>query len=135
MLTDAAKQTIWLHHFLYAIEKSEIYKKKIITVYKNNIDFLNLIVNLIFHSRIKHIQIWYHTIQNYIERDKIQIQYVQINEMLADSLIKALNHIKFKWMIKELDLTNWYLITQRNRLKFSKFLFWFFSWFQKRSNV
>ena len=106
MLADAAKQAIWLHHFLYAIGKLEVYKKKTTTVYRNNIDFLNLTANLIFHFRIKHIQIRYHAIQDYIERGKIQIQYVQINEMLADSLIKALNHIKFKQMIKELGLTN-----------------------------
>ncbi len=106
ILTDVIKQAIWLHHFLYAIEKSEIYKKKIIIVYRDNINFLNLIANSVFHSRIKHIQIQYHAIQDYIERNKIQIQYVQINEMLADNLIKALDHIKFKQMIKELDLTN-----------------------------
>ena len=106
ILTDVIKQAIWLHHFLYAIEKLKIYKKKMTIIYKNNINFLNFTINSVFYFRIKHIQIWYHTIQNYIKRDKIWIQYVQTDEMLADSLIKALNYIKFKQMIKELDLTN-----------------------------
>jgi len=76
------------------------------TIYKNNKNFLNLIVNSVFHSQIKHIQIQYHAIQNYIEREEIQFQYIQIDEMLADDLIKALNQIKFEQMIKRLNLIN-----------------------------
>ena len=89
------------------MQKSEIYEKKITTIYKNNKDFLNLTVNLIFHFWIKHIQIWYHAIQNYIEREEIQLQYIQIDKMLVNSFIKALNWVKFEQMIKKLDLTNW----------------------------
>ena len=75
-------------------------------IYENNKDSLNLTANLIFHSQIKHIQIQYHAIQNYVERGKIQLQYIQTDEMLADNLIKALNQIKFEQMIKRLDLIN-----------------------------
>jgi len=48
----------------------------------------------------------YHAIQNYIERGEISIQYIQTNDMLADSLTKPLNRVKFQQMIKELGLTN-----------------------------
>ena len=89
-LADAVKQAIWLCHLLYVMQKSEIYEKKMTTIYKNNKDSLNLIINSVFHSQIKHIQIQYHAIQNYIEREKIQLQYIQIDEMLTDSLIKTL---------------------------------------------
>ncbi len=49
-LADAAKQAIWLHHLLYAVRKPEIYEKKMTIIYKNNKNFLNFIINLIFHS-------------------------------------------------------------------------------------
>ena len=106
-LVNTVKQTIWLCHLLYTVQKLEIYEKKITIIYRNNKDFLNLIVNSVFHSWIKHIQIWYHAIQNYVEREEIQLQYIQINKMLADNFIKALNQIKFEQMIKRLDLINW----------------------------
>ena len=106
-LADAVKQAIWLHHLLHVMRKSEIYEKKMTTIYENNKDSLNLTVNLVFHSWIKHIQIWYHAIQNYIERGKIQLQYIQTDEMLANSLIKSLDWVKFEQMIKKLGLTNW----------------------------
>ena len=56
-LADAAKQAIWLHHLLYAIQKAEVYEKKTTTIYRNNKDSLNLTANSVFHSQIKHIQI------------------------------------------------------------------------------
>ena len=114
-LADAAKQVIWLCHLLYVMWKSEIYEKKMTTIYKNNKDSLNLTANPIFHSRTKHIQVRYHAIRDYVERGEIRLQYIQTNKMLADSLIKALNQIKFEQMIKRLNLINW-LIMQRNRL-------------------
>src|SRR5204863_9121433 len=109
-LTDAVKQAIWLCHLLYTVRKSEIYEKKMTTIYENNKDSLNLTVNPVFHSQIKHIQVQYHAIQDYIERREIQLQYIQTDKMLADDLIKALNWVKFEQMIKRLDLINW-LIT------------------------
>ena len=117
-LANAVKQAIWLCYLFYIMQKSKIYEKKMTTIYKNNKDSLNLIINSIFHSQIKHIQIWYHAIQNYVEREEIQLQYIQINKMLVNSLIKALNQIKFEWMIKKLSFINW-LIIWKNKLNIS----------------
>ena len=106
-LADAAKQAIWLCHLLYAVRKLEIYEKKMTTIYENNKDSLNLTVNLVFHFWIKHIQVWYHAIWDYVERGEIQLQYIQTDEMLADDLTKSLDWVKFEQMIKKLGLTNW----------------------------
>ena len=106
-LVNAAKQAIWLCHLLYAIWKAEVYGKKMTTIYGDNKDSLDLTVNLVFHSCIKHIQVQYHAIQDYIEREEIRIQYVQTDDMLANSLMKPLDQVKFEWMIKELGLQNW----------------------------
>jgi len=105
-LADAAKQAIWLRHFLYAIGKPEVYKKETTTVYGDNIGSLDLTSNPVFHSRTKHIQVRYHAIRDYIERGEIRIQYIQTDGMLADGLTKALDRIKFERMIKGLGLTN-----------------------------
>ena len=49
-LVNAVKQAIWLCHLLHTMQKLEIYEKKMTTIYENNKDFLNLTVNLVFHS-------------------------------------------------------------------------------------
>ena len=67
---------------------------------------MKLIVNLVFHSRIKYIQVQYHAIRDFVEQGEIELQYIPTNAMLADGLTKALDRVKFKQIIKELDLTN-----------------------------
>jgi len=126
-LSKTEKQTVWLHHLLYVLQKSHVYIKKLTLIYVNNQDLIDLSVNSIFHSQIKHIQVQYHAIWEYIENSEIRIQFLSTNQMLADDLIKELDHVKFMWMIEELDLSNWYIITWRIRLKFSYILCWFFS--------
>ena len=76
------------------------------TIYEDNKDSLDLTANSVFHSWIKHIQVQYHAIRDYVNRGEIQLQYIQTNKMLADGLIKALDQVKFEQMIKRLGLTN-----------------------------
>ena len=76
------------------------------TIYRDNKGSLDLTANLVFHSRTKHIQVRYHAIRDYVERGEIRLQYIQTDEMLADGLTKALDRVKFEWMIKGLDLIN-----------------------------
>ena len=49
-LTDAAKQAVWLCHFLYTVEKLEVYKKKATVIYGDNKGALKLKANPVFHS-------------------------------------------------------------------------------------
>ena len=94
-LSETEKQTVWLHHLLYVLWKSHVYMKKLTLIYVNNQDSIDLSVNLIFHFQIKHIQVWYHAIQEYIENSEIRVQFLSTDWMLADSLIKELDHVKF----------------------------------------
>ena len=80
-----------------------------------------------FYFRIKHIQIHYHAIWNYVEKREIKIQYISTTDMLADSLIKSLNQMKFERMIKELDLTNWLSNDVKKYIEFFLYFFMSFS--------
>jgi transposase InsO family protein len=105
-LADAAKQTVWLRHFLYAVGKPEVYKKKATTIFGDNKGSLELTANPVFHSRTKHIQVRYHAIRDFVEQGEIELQYIPTDAMLADGLTKALDRVKFERMIKGLGLTN-----------------------------
>ena len=126
-LSEAGKQAVWLCHLLYALRKSHVYMEKSTLIYANNQGSIDLSANPVFHSRTKHIQVWYHAIQEYIENGEIRVQFLPMNWMLADGLIKGLDHVKFARMIEGLGLSNWYMITWRTRLKFPYILYWFFS--------
>ena len=47
---DAAKQAIWLHHFLYSVQKQELYDKGPTTLFINNTSAIKLSENPIMHS-------------------------------------------------------------------------------------
>ena len=86
--------------------KLKVYKKKATSIFENNKGALELTANPVFHSWIKHIQVQYHAIQEFIEQGEIQLQYIPTDAMLADGLTKALDRVKFERMIKGLGLTN-----------------------------
>lgn len=59
-------------------------------VFIDNKSAISLSKNPVFHERSKHIDIWYHFIRECVEEGKIDIDYVQTNDQLADTLTKGL---------------------------------------------
>jgi len=57
-----------------------------------------------FHSRTKHIDLWYHFIREAIEDKKIEIEYVLTEENVADIFTKALARPRFKGFVEKLGL-------------------------------
>ena len=52
--------------------------------------------NSINHSRVKHINIVYHYVRSKVIKEKIiEIEYIFIEQMIADDLIKSLKASKF----------------------------------------
>ena len=65
---------------------------------------LALAANPTAHGRSKHIRIRYHAIWDFIEHREINAYYVPIDEMLADSLTKAVKPNVLNRMVKALHL-------------------------------
>lgn len=65
---------------------------------------LALAANPTAHGRSKHIRIRYHAIRDFIEHGEINAHYVPTNEMLADSLTKAVKPNILSRMVKTLRL-------------------------------
>ena len=58
----------------------------------------------IMHARTKHIDIRYHFIRFTVEDNSIHFLYCPTNDMVADTLTKALPSIKAKHFAQELRL-------------------------------
>jgi hypothetical protein len=54
---DAAKQAIWLHHFLYLVQKQELYDWEPTMLFIDNTSAIKLSENPIMYSQSKHIMI------------------------------------------------------------------------------
>ena len=51
---------------------------------------LNLSENLVFHDKLKHIEIKYHYIRDMVQRGVVKLQYVATEEHIDDVLTKPL---------------------------------------------
>nr|GEY15757.1 ribonuclease H-like domain, reverse transcriptase, RNA-dependent DNA polymerase [Tanacetum cinerariifolium] len=93
--TAAATQALWLKRLLSKLTHSQEEK---ITVQVDNKSAIALMKNPVFHGRIKHIDTKYHFIKECIEREDIQVEFVNAEYQIADILKKALPKIKFLTM-------------------------------------
>ena len=60
--------------------------------------------NLVFHDKLKHIEIKYHFIWDMLQKGDVKIKYVPTEEQVADVLTKPLAHVKFEYFGDKLGL-------------------------------
>jgi hypothetical protein len=60
--------------------------------------------NLVFHDKSKHIEIKYHYIRDMVQRKAIHVQYLSIDEPVANVFTKPLARTKFKYFRERLGL-------------------------------
>ncbi|GJX75603.1 putative ribonuclease H-like domain-containing protein, partial [Tanacetum coccineum] len=93
--TAAATQALWLKRLLSKLTHSQEEK---VTIQVDNKSAIALMKNLIFHGRSKHIDTKYHFIRECVEKEDIQIEFINGEYHKADILTKSLLKIKFLTM-------------------------------------
>ena len=71
----------------------------------NNQGAIALSKDVRYYTRTKHIDIQWHFIREQVASGSITIKYIPIKEMAADSLIKALDRVKFQRFVVLTGLT------------------------------
>ena len=98
--THAAKEAVWLREFI-----SEIYSKQDpMTLYSNLQSAITLTHNEQFHMCTKHINIRFHYICYILEAGKVVIDYCPTDDMVTNTLMKALPSPKAKHFAVALGL-------------------------------
>lgn len=92
-LTECTKEAIWLKKLLSEIN-FVIHDK--ILIFEDNQSVTKMIISQNHSSRTKHVNVRYHFIKDYIERNIITIEYCETENMIADILTKPLNRVKFE---------------------------------------
>jgi hypothetical protein len=99
--THAAKEAIWLRALisqLFPMVDSPT------TLFSDNKSAIALTENLQYHARTKHIDIRYHFIRWIVENGIIRLVFCPTDDMIADTLTKALPSPKAKHFASELGL-------------------------------
>ena len=66
-------------------------------IFYDNQSCVKLSENPVFHDKSKHINIKYHYIRDMVQRGAVKLQYVVMEEQIADVLTKPLARLKFKY--------------------------------------
>lgn len=85
-------EVIWLRKLLVSLFRKRMESTR---VYCNNQSCIKLYENLVFHDRLKHIDIRCHFIRDRVQRGAVQLQYVPTGDQVADILTEALGRAKF----------------------------------------
>ena len=56
----------------------------------DNQSCVKLFENLVFHDKLKHIEIKFHHIRDMVKRGAVKLQYVETNENIVNVLTKPL---------------------------------------------
>ena len=93
-VSQAACEAIWMRMILVGLFSSQMY---LTVIHCDNQSFIKLSINLVFHDRSKHIDIWYHHLRDCVLRRIMLLQYIATEDWDADILRKALTRRKFKY--------------------------------------
>ena len=83
-----------------------VLNNKSVQLHRNNQLSIQLIKNLKFHIKTKHIDVQYHYIQKALDDSFIELFYILTVNMSADCLIKPLIREKFQFRLSLLSLVN-----------------------------
>ena len=99
--THAVKELIWLHTILSELNSPF---EEPITLNCNNQGAIAHVKDNKFHARTKHINICYHHICEAIKNSNINMQYIAMNENIANIFTKPLAKVKFEHFTEKLGL-------------------------------
>ena len=72
-------------------------------------------VNLVFHDKLKNIEIQYHFIRCMVQKDAIELRYIPTDDQTADVLTKPLPKVKFEYFRGRLGVEEDVSLLKRER--------------------
>ena len=92
----ASCEAIWLRKMLFGLFGQPLRPS---VIYCDNKSCIKLMENPVFHDSSKHISIRFHFIRDYVQKRAVKLEYIPIDEQVADILTKALprgKHVYFR---------------------------------------
>ena len=103
LATEAACEGVWLRKLLNDLGRKQ--EGPTTTIYCDNMSAIALTKNPVFHAKSKHIELWHHFIRDLVQKEEIQLEFINTNEQPADMLTKPITTEKFLKFKDMLGLT------------------------------
>ena len=91
---STCSEVVWLRKLLAGLFDLEL---DATCIFCDNQSCIKLSENPLFHDKSKHIEIKYQYIHDMVEKGAVKLQYVAIDEKVADVLTKPLSKVKFEY--------------------------------------
>jgi hypothetical protein len=99
--TTCCTQVIWMKQTLTDIH---VEYDEPIPIYFDNKSVISISKNLVMHSKMKHIPIKYHFLQEQVAEKNIRVECVGIKEQVADIFTKPLPQESFEYLRQRLGV-------------------------------
>ena len=98
---SASCELVWLRKLM-----SDLFDQQLdaTCIYCDNQSCVKLSKNSVFHDKLKHIEIKYHYIRDMVKRGVVKLQYVVMDEQIADVLTKPLARVKLEYFREKLGV-------------------------------
>ena len=100
-ITHTTKEVLWLRALLLQLFNLNLNST---TLFSDNKSAIKLTKDHQYHACTKHINIQFHFIQYIIENSSVQLVYCPTEDMMANTLTKALPSAKAKHFVSQLGL-------------------------------
>ncbi|POM75606.1 Polyprotein [Phytophthora palmivora] len=87
-LSECIKEVLWMRRLLKDLGAEQ---EELTVIYEDNQGAMALAKNVVYQSRIKHIDIRYHFVCEKVNRDEVELVFEQSKNQLADVFIKSLS--------------------------------------------
>jgi hypothetical protein len=84
-------EAVWLHKLV-----SRLYDQVLDStmIYCDDQSCVKLLENLMFHDRLKHIEIKHYFLRDKVHRGEVVLHYISTDEKITDILVKPLSKMK-----------------------------------------
>ena len=103
-------EAIWMRKILVGLFGQQMNST---VIHCDNQSCIKLSVNLVFHDRSKHIDIWYHHIRDCVQRRIMSLEYIPTKDHDADILTKALTRRKFEFHTYRIRVADNHFLVER----------------------
>jgi hypothetical protein len=97
----ASREAVWLRKLLARLFDLEL--EPTLINYDNQ-SCVKLLENLVFHDKLKHIEIKYHFIQDMVQKGGVELRYISTDEQITKILNKPLYRVKYEYFRDKLGV-------------------------------
>lgn len=100
-LADVSAEVTWVISLLRELGLSPTSSP---TLWCDNLGATYLCVNLVFHARTKHVEVYYHFVRDKVASGDLQVNFISTKDQLADIFTKPLIGSHFSFLQDKLNV-------------------------------